>query len=372
MEEIAHLYFSTSVTAEKRARAAEAEGRVVPEPSPRKPGTCLVCCTAGRTGGALAIDCLYNLAVLLQVSDGPVLIAGSGEAWRRRFSFQFRPDRERFFHGAGPELPSGIRGPMDIRLSSVDSLSGMVPGRRKASPGKAMIGAGDFHYILSDELSSADHFNDLPGTVLFVVTPRTTPDSFDFSEKAPLLRTCSRNGHAGVVTAGVKDKEGADDLFQRWAETLGRVLPDGVRVENFGRLQEAYEGGPGGSEAGLRVLEAPGSPETRRLLAIASRIRRRRSGLMPGLFPGYHSREGLYRELLKCGAFRSPGESQLTVSRQPGVRRMRFAAGCSESSTHSNPGYQLCRTASSAIHEFRLLGESLVRHQRSSSPRTSR
>jgi hypothetical protein len=56
---------------------------------------------------------------------------------------------------------------------------------------------------------------------------------------------------------------------------------------------------------GMRVLEAPGGPEARRLMKIAARIRKKRAARNPVPFP--ESREDRLRVLLERGVFRSVG-----------------------------------------------------------------
>jgi hypothetical protein len=153
LEAIAHLYLP-----ERRERVAEQEARPGPGPSGAPDGyqriPFLVCLAVARNGVVPAVECLYNLGVLLRVSDGPVLLAGSEGAYRNRFSFGFRPDRERHVSSPGQPAPGGIRGPMDIRLIPAGPGE-WAGGLHKAARTGSRPHGGLYHYVLTDDLPTA-------------------------------------------------------------------------------------------------------------------------------------------------------------------------------------------------------------------------
>jgi len=247
----------------------------------------VVCFAAARDGLEPAVGCLYNLGVLLRVLEGPVLLVGSEAAYRDRFSFRFRPDRERLSAMRGHPAPGGVCGPLGVRL--------LRAGGVEWNPGSDGCGAlrlgralnGTYRYLLTDDLSSAARLQDLPGMALFVITPRTDPDAIRGGCTQGLAAFCLRTGYAGVVTAGtVEGQEGAE-LFRLWKERLTLWLPGTVQVANVGCLPRlmSTQTGESGIGLGMRVLEAPVSPEARCFLAMAARIRKRRVGLLQGLPP---------------------------------------------------------------------------------------
>ncbi len=312
LEEIAHLYFPVADTS--GGKAGDARENPPEEPSSeRKNAPFLICCTAAGDAAGAAAGCLFNLGVLLKISDGPVLLLGSDDTYRERFSFQFRPDRERFFPWNSPAASGIIRGPMDIRLVEAGAVTGgRDAGLRDALIGGGMPCTGGVHYLLTDDLSAAALFQDLPGMVLFLVSPQTKQEDFGFLREGPMGRFCSRTGYAGVVTVGTGEESEEEELFQRWQEVLTPLFPGDVRVENMGSFPGSSGRGrtESGGGIGMQVLEAPGSPETRRLMEIAARIRKKRSARIPVPFP--ESGEGRVRHLLEQGVFRSAGLTPLS------------------------------------------------------------
>jgi len=280
LEEIAHLYLPAA--APRPAAVPRIEPAPAANETPRGAGDrpFLVALVAAGDAVLPAIGCLFNLAVLLEIAEGPVLVAASGDAFGERFSFRFRPDRERSFPADPSAWPGVIRGPMDIRMTAAAVLGRASPGdlRGLRAPGEAPPGRG-VRYLLTDDLSVVALAGSLPALVLFVVSPQTPENAFQEICAGSAGRFCARTGCAGIVTAGVAEGFGEGRLLARWREHLAGCLPGGVAPEAMGCWPQPSWGGPGeiSMGAGLLVLEEPGSPGARRLMEMAARIRKRRN-----------------------------------------------------------------------------------------------
>ena len=305
LEEIAHLYFS--------APAPSSEAPTEPErsfeglsPSPR---ALFVHCAAGRPEGGVSTWFLFNLAVMLKILNGPVLLIGSQHAYEKRFLFGFRPDRERLRVKDGPQAPSGSFGPMGLCLLDGRVLWRGLADERDVYPVDPMAGGQiGFRYILSDEAPSGGVFRSLPSLVLLLVTPTTTTPAF--LESAMGTEDDLFPGHAGIVVAGAGCTEEADALYVYWRDRLRQRCERDLAVENFGVLPSANvprlrDSRPPPEDrigrlrwnerairdaslsdvgtSGVGVLEEPESARARFCQTAASLIRKKRSELVHGI-----------------------------------------------------------------------------------------
>ncbi len=304
LEEIAHLYFSDPApSGEIAGERKEPERPIRPaEPFLPLPSALFIRCAADRSAGDLSTWFLFNLAVMLKILNGPVLLIGSERAYERRFLFGFRPDRERVRGPIpGPSSSLGTFGPMGVCL-----LEGRVLRQARADgrEGDALAPlAGPrvaFRYILSDEAHSGGLFNRFPGLLLLLVTPSsTTPGLLGRleQEEGGFLRGV---GAVGIVVAGAGCGEEADALYRYWRDRVGERAERGVTVENFGLLPAAimprplvvasgggrtfpiYDRSADAEMSGVGALEDPGGSRTRFCQAAAALIRRKRSEMLPG------------------------------------------------------------------------------------------
>jgi hypothetical protein len=301
LEEIAHLYFSDP------APSAEVK-REQPEPTKRfspaetflsLPRALFIRCAADRPEEALSTWFLFNLAVMLKILNGPVLLVGSERAYEKRFLFGFRPDRERVRARSGPPFPVGTFGPMGVCLLDGRVLrQGRVDGREGVALAPTEGRQVAFRYIVSDEGHSDGFFSLFPGLVLLLVTPAsTTPGLLDrlADEEGGFLRGV---GHVGIVIAGATCEEEADALYRYWRDRVEERCGEEPTVENFGVLPAeimsrplvvgsggdrrfpVYERSSDAEMTGMGILEDPGGPRTRFCQAAAALIRRKRSEML--------------------------------------------------------------------------------------------
>ncbi len=308
LEEIAHLYFSSpspKTEAPKKQVKSERSAETF-SPFPR---ALFVQCVAGQPERGLSTWFLFNLAVMLKILNGPVLVIGSPRLYENRFRFGFRPDRERLRVDQGLQIPSGSFGPMGVCLLDGrvlwrgDRREGQVPTVDPLA-GKQVA----FRYILSDEVRPGRVFGSLPRLKVFFVTPATTTPTLLDREMGEDDRFASDPGHAGIVVAGAGCAEEGDALYNYWRDRIEERCDLEVAVENFGMLpSEAGAGspsaaGPSGNpgDASLRnrgrvpgdpfreermpgvgILEDPAGAQTRFCHATAALIRDKRSELLP-------------------------------------------------------------------------------------------
>lgn len=313
LEEIAHLYFSTPAPSSKRD-----EGPGEPERRQRRPlkvfspfpRALVVRCLAGQPESDLSTWFFFNLAVMLKILNGPVLLVGSACTYERRFLFGFRPDRERLRIEDGPRVPIGSFGPMGVCLLDGSMLWRGIEDEGKAYEADPMAaGRVAFRYILSDEVGSGGVFRSLPGLVVLLVTPSTTTPALLDRAAGTDGELLPGPGHAGIVVAGAGCAEEAEALHLYWREKLEDRYAGELAVENFGVLPcesvdrpavflprpDSYAGRlgadetalfdtslRGGTMAGLGILDDPESPQSRSCHTIAARIRKKRSQLVHG------------------------------------------------------------------------------------------
>lgn len=297
LEEIAHLYFSTPAPSSEARKEPESS---IEEPSPEAPKeqersfeglspfprALFVHCAAGQPEGGMSTWFLFNLAVMLKILSGPVLLVGSQHVYEKRFLFGFRPDRERLRVEAGPQTPWGSFGPMGLCLLDGRVLWRGLGDEGDVYPVDPMAGGQvGFRYILSDEAPSGGVFRSLPSLVLLLVTPTTTtPALLDRSMGA---EDDLFPGQAGIVVAGAGCTEEADALYVYWRDRLKERCERELSVENWGNLQwneEAPHGVPlsDAGPFGVGVLEDPGSERARFCQTAATLIRKKRLELVHG------------------------------------------------------------------------------------------
>jgi hypothetical protein len=229
---------------------------------------------------------LFNLAVMLKILNGPVLLIGSPHAYEKRFLFGFRPDRERLRVEDGPQIPSESFGPMGLCLLDGRVLWRELGNEMDVYPSDPMAdGQVGFRYILSDEAPSGVVLRSLPSLVLLLVTPTTTtPALLDGSMGA---EDDLFPGHAGIVVAGAGCTEEADALYIYWRDRLRERCDRELAVENWGRLpwnETASQDTPVShlGTSGMGVLEHPDSVPARFCQTTASLIRKKRSEWVHG------------------------------------------------------------------------------------------
>ena len=283
LEEIAHLYFS--------APASPSQTPTEPERSfealPTLPRALFVHCAAGRPEGGVSTWFLFNLAVMLKILNGPVLLIGSELAYGKRFLYGFRPDRERLRVEDGPQTPAGSFGPMGLFL-----LEGRVLWRGLRDEGDVYPvdpltgGQAGFRYILSDEAPSGGVFRSLPSLVLLLVTPNTTTRTLLDSPMGQ--EDDFYPDHAGIVVAGARSSDEADALYLYWRDRVKERCERELAVEDWGRLDWDKSGRaePPVSDletSGVGILEDPVGARARFFQTAASLIRKKRSELFHGI-----------------------------------------------------------------------------------------
>ncbi len=304
LQEIAHLYFSDpapAVEAEKEHKVPKRRVKSVEAFSPF-PRALFVHCAADGQEGALSTWFLFNLALMLKILGGPVLLIGSERAYEKRFLFGFRPDRERLRPRAGPSTPLGAFGPMGVCLLDSRTLCrGCGEGRGGVALGGPMAERQvAFRYILSDEVQSGGLFRSLPELLLLLVTPATTsPGLLDrvLSEEGGFLQG---TGHVGIVIAGASCTEEADALYGYWRGRVEERYEGAPTVENFGVLPAeimpcpliagtdgdrrfpVYDRSRDAEMSGMGILEDPAGPRTRFCQSAAALVRRKHAEMLPG------------------------------------------------------------------------------------------
>jgi len=302
LEEIAHLFFSKPATPRevhedlgKRDRHLEAFFR--------SPEALFVYCTTCEQEQGLSTWFLFNLAVMLRLLNGSVLLIASAQAYEQRFLFGFRPDRERVRLRATPPVPSSRFGPMGVCLLESRLLSGEGATIGLGEYGGAWTSGGgfSFRYILSDEVRPGALFGFLPGIAVLIVTPATTTDGLlgrDRETKQGFLR---RGGHAGIVVAGAGCAEEANALHRYWQDKVKERCGDEMVVEDFGvfpvegvsQNRNSFACGndrfspcplsTGAELCGVDVLDSPHSVKTRFCHTTAALIRKKRSEMVSRL-----------------------------------------------------------------------------------------
>jgi hypothetical protein len=283
LEEIAHLYFSDPSPSSETT--AESERPF--ESSSLFPRALFVQCAAGRPEEDLSAWFLFNLAVMLKILNGPVLVIGSECTYEKRFLFGFRPDRERLMVEMETQMPSGSFGPMGLCLLDSRVLWRGLRDERDVYPVDPMAGGRvGFRYILSDEAPSGGVFRSLPSLVLLLVTPTTMTPAL--LEDRVGVEDGLFPAHAGIVVAGAGCAEEADALFVYWRDRLRERCEGELAVEDWGRLHwddripwDALPADVGMS--GVGVLEDPESVRARFCQTAASRIRKKRLELFHGV-----------------------------------------------------------------------------------------
>ena len=282
LEEIAHLYFSEPATPSKARTKPQRSQRPFEafRPSPR---FLFIHCIAGQPEHDLSTRFLFNLAVMLKILNGPVLLIGSERFCEKRFLFGFRPDRERLAPGKRPTSVSSSFGPMGLCLVDGRLLGGDLAGGQ-AEYGVDLTGGGivPFRYILSDEVRSGAVFGSASGLALLLVTPVTTACDLPDLEEEAEDKLFAKTRHVGIVVAGARCPEEADALYLYWRDRLADRCEGEILVENFGAssLDSHHAGvGPGSVE----VLENPESAQARFYQATASLIRSKRSEIVSGV-----------------------------------------------------------------------------------------
>ena len=283
LEEIAHLYFSTPAPSSVEPREEERSF----DSFSSFPRALFVHCPAGKQGEGMSTWFLFNLAVMLRILNGPVLLIGSERAYEKRFLFGFRPDRERLRVGDGPRIPAGSFGPMGLCL-----LEGRVLWRGLRDEGDVYPvdpltgGQAGFRYILSDEAPSGGVFRSLPSLVLLLVTPNTTTRTLLDSPMGQ--EDDFYPDHAGIVVAGARSSDEADALYLYWRDRVKERCERELAVEDWGRLDWDKSGRaePPVSDletSGVGILEDPVGARARFFQTAASLIRKKRSELFHGI-----------------------------------------------------------------------------------------
>ncbi len=288
LEEIAHLYFSDPAPPSEAPKEPERSF----EAFSLFPRALFIHCAASRPEGGLSTWFLFNLAVMLKILGGPVLLIGSQRAYENRFLFGFRPDRERLRVKDGPQIPSGSFGPMGVCLLDGRVLWRDLGDERDVYPVDPIAGRQvGFRYILSDEAPSGGVFRSLPSLVVLLVTPTTTTPAL--LDRAMGAEDDLFPGHAGIVVAGAGCTREGDALYRYWRDRLEERCDRELDVENLGMLPprpippsldprlRGGSGFPSGALLGdvrmasIGVLENPSSARTRFCQTTASLIRKK-------------------------------------------------------------------------------------------------
>jgi len=274
LEEIAHLYFSSPAPASKESKHPP-ETEPTLQPPSRTPPSVVVYCAAVEKRASLASVFLYNLALLLKISEDSVLLVCANDTYRRRFSFAFRPDREQRILVGGKAPSRGIVGPLGLRLLDADCLEDRHLPLTETPEGNVHPQDLPFQFILTDHPATTPCSHDSGAIVLFLVTPETPADAFCEWRTGVWSRNTSGPVHAGIVTAEVTGREEAAGLYAQWKGKLGTLLPEACRVESYGMFPVANGGEAFRIEGEMGVLEHPTSWVTRCCLETAALIRRR-------------------------------------------------------------------------------------------------
>jgi hypothetical protein len=307
LEEIAHLYFSTPTPPSKGTKKPETRDRHFEVFSPF-PRTLVVLCMADHPQRGLSRWFLFNLAVMLKILNGPVLVIGSEGVYEERYRFGFRPDRERLKIDDGPRIPSGNFGPMGVCLldgrilcRGLGDEAGVYPVGPMAS---SMI---SFRYILSDEVQRSGPLGSLPGLVVLLVTPTTKTTVLLDRMRGADPDLFEGPGHMGIVVANAGSAEESDAIYLYWRRKLEERYDGQLAVEHFGALPSgpfihsrnprfssahpmfgpsATRGAPPerveGEQGpwGVGILEDPDGPLTRFCRTTASFVQKKRAELL--------------------------------------------------------------------------------------------
>ena len=234
LQEIAHLYFSEPTAPSKPRKGPERRERPF-EAFRGSPQSLFVYCPAGQPENGLATWFLFNLAFMLKILNGPVLMVGSERAYTRRFLFGFRPDREKPALADMPPIASSSFGPMGVCLLD-GRLLRRDPGREAVRYGSESIVGGrlSFRYILSDVVPSGGLLESIPGLALLVVTSRTLTPSLLGSSTGEQDRLFPALKRVGIVVAGAGCAREADALYLYWRDKIESMWQGDVVVDNFG------------------------------------------------------------------------------------------------------------------------------------------
>ncbi len=273
LEEIAHLYFSGSETSSRKVSPAKRKTGLLPQSSPAY----FIYCASSRGESSLSLRFLYNLSVMLKIYNETVLFIGSEKAYKKRYSYGFRPHRERVMHKGRADVPLGCFGPLGVCLMDSRSLNNMNnSGTEGIEEGIVLDAFSPFRYILSDEATSSLLLNSLSGLVLFLVTPTTAENAFIEIETKAWEQLSARFDQAGIVVAGTDGFEESEDLYLNWRERLERIYPNKVIMEDYGRFPLDVKREDSGAGCEVDVLERPGSGQTKCFQTTASQIRNKR------------------------------------------------------------------------------------------------
>lgn len=278
LEEISHLYFSTPA---ERSRPPAASPAVSPRTTKARRGAepFRVSCLADRRDPSLSTRFLYNLALLLRLTQEEVLFLCSDQAMRDRFSFAFRPDRERSVRvGSGPAA-TGLVGPLGICLLRRRPDAGEGTSAAKGRGGIPSGGMASFHYVLSDRLAAGPFFVGLPGVTLLLVTPESREDAFQGQGLTERGQDGDEPAHGGIVVAGVRDRDEAGTVYACWKEMLEQRFPGRWRWESYGTCPAPGKRGQSGLAPALDVIQSPTGWQTRCYLETVSLIRKKRREL---------------------------------------------------------------------------------------------
>jgi hypothetical protein len=279
LEEIAHLYFSQP--AESRQARKDLDRRERPaEAFPFSPQALFVYCPTNRQANGLTTRFVFNLAVMLKILNGPVLLIGSQQSYEKRFLFGFRPDRERLTLRERPPIPSSSFGPMGVCLLDGRSLDSDPTTGREGCVGEPSGGGhAPFRYILSDETRTVVRFGSEPILVVLLVTPDTLTRDLLGPEEGSMETLLPNLGQVGIVVAGARGDEEANALYLYWRDRLWERCGEGLVVEDFGTFAQGSDPDQAGL-GGVDVLESPVSDEARRYHETAALIRKKRSEMI--------------------------------------------------------------------------------------------
>ena len=280
LEEISHLYFSTP-SAPQNPQVASPQ-TPVPATQTHLPPTqeevregraFTVECSAGRGNRFLASQFLFHISLLLRLSGEEVLLLCSREAFRERFAFGFRPDRERAVRVAGVQTP-GRLGPLGVCLLECDGLTGVRPTHARrdvaALPGLRAF----FDYILADRFLAAPSQQGLTLLTLLVVTHETPEDAFRELDSVERVQDRDSPRSGGIVVGGVQDKEEAGLAYSCWRDRLEHLFPGRYSWESYGMFPGSARAEAGRFASGMSVLERPTCLKAKCLLETVSLIRR--------------------------------------------------------------------------------------------------
>jgi len=208
LEEIAHLYFSNSDNTARKVQNKKKKNISI-QPHPAAP--LFIYCASSSLESSLSCRFLYNLSVMLKILNEQVLFVGSELAFKNRFSFGFRPYRERYNSNGRVDGPGGCYGPMGVCLLSQKDLKRREAGEIE-SKGQAplMNNPLPFRFILSDEASPNLSTGILPSLILVFRITRSPKGAFanlmsrmgdDFSPSS---------GHFGIVVLDSNTAEEAE------------------------------------------------------------------------------------------------------------------------------------------------------------------